>query len=206
MTSVPNRILRRLDERRVVFRLHPRAKAVVLTDDECERVQRLSKWSTVLQVFVTLVMALSSLLAYASPPLRTIAGTVAVFLLLAVILIERGYARAMASILDRSPVSAADNMSPLPSRGELVAMSFNVLLTAISDRELRNFLFGLSLVFLAAVWQILAEAIGIQDAGLKMSMRKLVFVLLCCPLLFIVLFAERRRRLAEKQAAEKTKR
>ncbi|MCJ8054064.1 hypothetical protein GB928_007805 [Shinella curvata] len=204
MTSVPNRILRRLDDRRVVFRLHPRAKAVVLTDDECARVQRMSKWSTLLQVFLTLAMALSALLAYASPPLRTMAGAVAIFLLFAVILIERGYARAMASILDRAPVSAVDNMSPLPSWGELAAMHFKLLLGAISDWKLRNFLVVLPLVFLAAVWQVLANVIGIQDAGLKMSMRELMLVLLCCPLLFMVLFAERRRRLAEKQTAEKT--
>jgi len=203
MTNVPNRILRRLDDGRLVFRLHPRAKAVVLTDDECERVNRMSKWSTLLQVFLTLAMVLSALLAYASPPLRMIAGAVAIFLLLAVMLIERGYARAMASILDRVPISVADNMKPVPSWSELAAAHFLQFLAAISDWKLRNLLFGLSLIFLAAVWQVLANVIGIQDAGLKMSLYEILAVLLCSPLLFMVLFAERRRRLTEKQTAEK---
>lgn len=204
MTNVPNRILRRLDDGRLVFRLHLRAKAVVLTDGECERVQRMSKWSTLLQVFLTLAMVLSAWLAYASPPLRTIAGAVAIFLLLAVILIERGYARAMASILDRAPVSVADNLKPLPSWGELAGLLFRQFLSAIGDRELRNLLFVISLIFLAALWQILTSAIGFPDAGLKMSMREITLVLLIGPLCFTGLFAERRRRLAEKQKSEKT--
>lgn len=203
MMQVPNRILRRLDDRRVVFRLHDWAKAVILTDGECERVQRMVWWSTALQVVLTLAMGLSALAAYVSLPLRSFAIALALVLLIVVVLIERGYARAIASVLDRAPLSVADNVKPPPSASQFIFTPLKRLLFAISDRKLRNLLVQFVVLLLATLWRIFADVLGIDSPQPKMSTFQIALFLLISPLGLKVVLAERRRRAAEKQIAEK---
>ncbi|MGQ3294106.1 MAG: hypothetical protein ACT6U0_18085, partial [Shinella sp.] len=122
MTQIPSRILRRLDDGRVVYRLHLRAKAVVLTSAECERVEGMAKWSYFLQVFLALGIWLSAAVAFFNPSIRLFAIALTLILLVVVTLVERGYTRAMASILDRAPVSATDNVEPRPSIAQIARL------------------------------------------------------------------------------------
>ena len=202
MTQIPSRILRRLDDGRVVYRLHLRAKAVVLTNAECERVEGMAKWSYILQMFLALGICLSAAVAFFNPPIRPFAIALTLTLLVVVTLIERGYTRAMASILDRAPVSATDNVEPRPSIAQIARLIARQLLSAISDRRLRNLMIGLGAVLLAALWRVVADVLGIDSPQPEMSGFHVVLFLLVCPLALHVLFAERRRRATEKRKAE----
>ncbi|MGQ3212197.1 hypothetical protein [Shinella sp.] len=202
MTQIPSRILRRLDDGRVVYRLHLRAKAVVLTSAECERVEGMAKWSYFLQVFLALGIWLSAAVAFFNPSIRLFAIALTLILLVVVTLVERGYTRAMASILDRAPVSATDNVEPRPSIAQIARLIARQFFSAISDRRLRNLMIGLGAVLLAALWRVVADVLGIDSPQPAMSGFHVVLILLVCPLALHVLFAERRRRATEKRKAE----
>lgn len=202
MSQIPSRILRRLDDGRVVYRRHLRAKAMVLTSVECERVEAMAKRSHVLQVLLSLGMCLAVVLAFFNPPIRSFAIALSIVLLAVVTLVERSYTRAMTSILDRAPVSAADNVEPRPSIAQIVVLISRQLLSAISDRQLRNLIFGLSLALLASVWKVVASIFGINSQLPEMGVSQTLLFLLVCPLLLRVLFAERQKRAMEKRTVD----
>lgn len=99
MTQIPSRILRRLDDGRVVYRHCLQAKAVVLTRADCERVEGMARWSQILQIFLALGICLSAAVAIFNPPIRSSAIALTLILLVVVTLVERGYTRAIVSIL-----------------------------------------------------------------------------------------------------------
>lgn len=202
MTNVPNRILRRLDDGRFVYRHHLRAKAVMLTSADCERVEGMARWSQILQIFLALGICLSAAVAILNSPIRSSAIALTLILFIVVTLVERGYTRAIVSILDRAPVSAADKVEPSPSTAQVARSIASQLLSAISDRKLRNLMIGLSALLLATLWRVIADALGIDSPQPEIDGFGGMLFLLVCPLALYVLFAERRRRATEKRKAE----
>jgi hypothetical protein len=202
MTQIPSRILRRLDDGRVVYSHHLRAKAVVLTTADCERVEGMARWSQILQIFLALGICLSAAVAIFNPPIRSSAIALTLILLVVVTLVERGYARAIVSILDRAPVSAADKVEPSPSTAQVARSIARQLLSAISDRKLRNLMIGLSAVLLATLWRVIADVFGIDSPQPEIDGSGVTLFLLVCPLALYVLFTERRRRATEKRKTE----
>lgn len=202
MTQIPSRILRRLDDGRVVYRHHLQAKAVVLTNADCERVEGMARWSQILQIFLALGICLSAAVAIFNPPIRSFAIALTLILLVVVTLVERGYTRATVSILDRAPVSAADKVEPRPSTAQIFISIARQLLSGISDRKLRNLMIGFGALLLATLWRVTADALGIDSPQPEIDGFGAMLFLLVCPLALYVLFTERRRRATEKRKTE----
>jgi hypothetical protein len=106
------------------------------------------------------------------------------------------------SILDRAPVSAADKVEPSPSTAQVARSIARQLLSAISDRKLRNLMIGLSAVLLATLWRVIADVFGIDSPQPEIDGSGVTLFLLVCPLALYVLFTERRRRATEKRKTE----
>lgn len=198
MNQIPRRLVRRLDDGRAIYRPHQRAKAVILSSAEYERVEGMALRSHVLQVVFALAICLAAAVAFASPPMRSFAVAIAALLVVAVWLIERRHTRAMRLVLDRAPVSVADNLEPHPSIAQRVMSLYRFVLSGMGDRQLRSLTLGLGLLFLASVWSLVSDFFGIDNSKRGFHPLNAILLILLCPVALKALRAERRRRDFEK--------
>lgn len=120
------RLVRRLDDGRVVYRLNQRAAAVVLSEAEYEVVERLSARNTLVGTVFGLGIGLSMLLGLhlynsgvATAGLIAVSWVALAFL---ATFVEKRLASRVSAILEAAPISALDQLSTVQSRLEATGL------------------------------------------------------------------------------------
>ncbi|MDR6755167.1 hypothetical protein J2Y48_000440 [Mycoplana sp. BE70] len=144
MTKLPSRLVRRLDDGRVVYRRLPRAKAVILSEADYQAVETLGQRKSLSAVAIAFSMLISFLLyrqGVLPAPFAAISAA-AVFSLS--FLAEAVWGRRQNAILDAAPLFEGEGLEPVPSRLDLILSAPTLLLRTMDNKGLRSgiILFG----------------------------------------------------------------
>ncbi|MBD9374205.1 hypothetical protein IB238_16405 [Rhizobium sp. ARZ01] len=198
MTKLPSRIVRRLDDGRVVYRRHLRAKAVVLSEADHQAVETLGQRKSLSAAAIALLMLISFLLyRQGALPAPLAALCAAVFFSLS-FLAEAVWGRRQNAILDTAPLFEGEGLEPMPSMLDLIRTAPTDLLRTIDNRGLRSgiILFGATLF--ASLFVLWKQIEGSNPTVPDTHPVVLVLMAAVSAMALRAVLKERRRRKAEK--------
>ena len=164
MTRTHQRLVRQFDEAHVVYRLHLRAKAVVLNQVEYELVEKLFLRRLLIGVMSALAIILGLLLSFHLYrrdvfPLAVFICLVAVLMWLATVLDEKLMVR-ISAILDAAPISAEDNNERVPSRLEAYRLALTSELHNASSNAIWHMIIHSALILFACLFVLAKQMQG----------------------------------------------
>ncbi|MCQ4631254.1 hypothetical protein GB927_014465 [Shinella sp. CPCC 100929] len=201
MTKFPGRLVRRLDDGRVVYRLHLRAKAVVLSEVEFQAVERLvlRRWLIgVISGIGILLSVLLSLHLYRHGIVSSVVLVifVAVLVVLATIAEKRLLTRANA-MLDAAPVSAADRLEAVPSQIKALRIILRNSIVRAPRLVFWALLLYLGITFFGALFALVEQVRG--KAQIAPDIHPAILVTLSATYGLCLLLVLRARRAAEHE-------
>lgn len=197
MTKPADRRLRRLDDGRIVYRLHPRAKAMLLSEAEYDFVEHLVLRKTLfgalscVAVFGSTLLCLHLWSKWAVSPVPLIAF-LALLICLVIVVDQRLIAR-LNTILDAAPLSMEDRLEARSSRLQVFQSALKNSLRRAPPLVIWSLVLKLIVILLWSLFVLMKQTAGKDSAASDIHPIILVATAVIAGLCLRAVLRERRR-------------
>lgn len=195
-----NRVLRRLDDGRVVFRLHPFAIPVLLSETDHQAVEALILRRFLCVVFLGLLLFALLVLYFQQVIPLVIALASGAFIMGVSVVVEAACGRPLRVLLNAAPIAEAEMPEHRPSIVEILGSRPRHVLRVLDDKALRSGIILFGCVFPSCGFVLVMRILGIRPyPETNPAILMLLLILSGVGLWFLI--QERRRRNSSAMSA-----